>query len=157
MADKDKDIVLERLTDIPSEIFNEKIGLNPFLYLIDYDIRHAWCRETSIKPGLWSGYDRSIGQCAVTALLIQDLFGGDIMKCNIPAFGAHYWNRHRMAFGKSIDIDLTRDQFPKGLVIVPNDSGDRKSMLYSTNDKQFKTSQRYRLLRDRFLKNFIKG
>lgn len=156
MTDEKKIVLIEKLTDIPSDIFNKERGENPFLSLIESAIRDSWCRETSATPHLWENTNPSLGQCAVTALLIQDLVGGNIFKCTIPAFGSHYWNRLYQNYGQSVDIDLTRRQFPKGIVIEPDEESSRNTMLLSARAKKFNTSERYRLLRNRFLKKINK-
>src|SRR5579862_5338091 len=45
-------------------------------------IRAAWSAETSVD-GNWDLEHPSVGQCAVTALVIQDLFGGDLLRSEI--------------------------------------------------------------------------
>ena len=58
----------------------------------------------------------SSGQCAVTALVIQDYFGGDVVRTHamLPngKLESHYFNRIN-----DDDIDLTKEQFPKGTII----------------------------------------
>jgi Domain of unknown function (DUF4338) len=46
------------------------------------------------------------GQCAVTALIVQDAFGGELLRSTIGGI-AHYWNR----LDDGSEIDLTRIQF----------------------------------------------
>ena len=62
----------------------------------------SWSIETS---GNWLADNPARGQCNVTALLINELFGGEILKTQLPD-GDHFYNR--------IDgerIDLTASQF----------------------------------------------
>jgi hypothetical protein len=62
----------------------------------------SWSIETS---GNWLPDNPARGQCNVTALLINELFGGDILKTPLPE-GDHFYNR--------IDgerLDLTASQF----------------------------------------------
>ncbi|WP_425502195.1 YunG family protein [Peteryoungia desertarenae] len=62
----------------------------------------AWSRETS---SLWSLGNPARGQCGVTSLVVQDVFGGLILKTPLPQ-GPHFYN--------SIDgrrFDFTADQF----------------------------------------------
>ena len=40
----------------------------------------------------WTADNPAIGQCNVTALLIHELFGGDLLKTPLPA-GNHFYNR----------------------------------------------------------------
>lgn len=77
-------------------------------------IRGAWCVWTSDpvdQPG-WSESNPASGQCASTALVVQDLLGGELLVADVKGDGGapqgvHYWNR--LAGG--IELDLTREQF----------------------------------------------
>ena len=48
----------------------------------------------------------AFGQCAVTALIVQDRLGGELMHGATKSV-SHYWNRLANGF----EIDLTSDQF----------------------------------------------
>lgn len=53
---------------------------------------------------------KSRGQCYVTALLVQDLFGGDILMGTVPNREppeTHYWNR----LPDGTELDLTSNQY----------------------------------------------
>jgi len=50
-------------------------------------LRKAWSPATSSQ---WTADNP--GQCNVTALLIHELFGGDLLKTPLPA-GDHFYNR----------------------------------------------------------------
>lgn len=69
-------------------------------------VRRAWSRDTSFDPAGWSTDSPSWGHCAVTALIVQDLFGGDLVRGWVEAT-VHYWNR--LPTGE--EIDLTVEQF----------------------------------------------
>src|SRR5262249_40968777 len=64
----------------------------------------------------WSESNPSRGQCAVTALLIRELLGGDILVSNVMREGRrvdrHAWNR----LPSGLTLDLTREQFRAGEV-----------------------------------------
>lgn len=79
------------------------------------------------------------GQCAVTALIVQDYFGGDILYCN---HANHYWNR----LPTNEEIDFTRRQFPDGTIICFDEMVLRDSLLNDTNSALAKTPERYQLL-----------
>ena len=49
----------------------------------------AWSLSTSSQ---WTADKPAAGQCNVTALLIHDLFGGDLLKTPLPE-GDHFYNR----------------------------------------------------------------
>jgi hypothetical protein len=46
---------------------------------LELALRAAWSRETSEDPDEWSPANPSRGQCAVTALVIRELLGGEIL------------------------------------------------------------------------------
>jgi hypothetical protein len=72
--------------------------------VLETAIRRAWSAETSSAPD-WTLMAPSRGQCAVTALLVQDYFGGDLLRAVVDGV-SHYWNRIN-----GDEIDFTRDQF----------------------------------------------
>jgi hypothetical protein len=84
------------------------------LHEIEAAIREAWSRETSDDPDEWSPTNRARGQCAVTALMIRELLGGEILVANVlresDRVDRHAWNR----LPSGVTIDLTREQFLRG-------------------------------------------
>ena len=84
-------------------------------------LRQAWQRETSSDPAGWAPQNPAWGQCAVTACIVQDVLGGDIVwaEAKTPAGNtiSHYFNK--LADGSV--VDLTRDQFPAGTSLSPPD------------------------------------
>jgi hypothetical protein len=84
-------------------------------------IRASWSRESCDPVDLadWSRDNPARGQCGVTALVVQDLLGGELLLAEVHHAdgrrqGVHYWNR----IG-GVEIDLTREQFRDGEVIGP--------------------------------------
>lgn len=65
-------------------------------------LEDSWSIETAVQ---WSEENPANGQCNVTAVVVHDLFGGDILRTYYPEFW-HYYNR---IDGKR--IDLTDSQF----------------------------------------------
>jgi len=65
----------------------------------------AWCAETA--KGTWTPECPSLNQCAVTALVVQDFFGGQLLRCKTDSGDSHYWNR--LPDGR--EVDLTEEQF----------------------------------------------
>jgi predicted N-acetyltransferase YhbS len=78
-------------------------------------IRASWGADTADDPeGEWSPENPAVGQCGVTALLVRELLGGEILVAPVldgerPA-GRHAWNR----LPSGVAIDLTRSQFVRG-------------------------------------------
>lgn len=69
-------------------------------------IQDAWCQETSSDPDLWTTDNPALGQCAVTALVVQDLLGGSLVRV-VNEGVSHYYN----SLDDHTRIDLTRSQF----------------------------------------------
>lgn len=70
-------------------------------------IRQAWGPDTSATPALWVPENPALGQCAVTALLIQNKWGGELLRCEINGKESHYWN----LLPSGTEEDLTYEQF----------------------------------------------
>jgi hypothetical protein len=69
-----------------------------------------------------------MGQCVPTSLIVQDLFGGIILRTNADGKHPHYFNR--LAGGT--EVDLTRDQFLPNTVFEPPWEFRRQNMLHSS-------------------------
>jgi hypothetical protein len=83
-------------------------------------IRSSWSEQTCDPVDLaeWSPENPARGQCAVTALVVQDLLGGELLLADVhnadgSRQGVHYWNR--LAGG--VEVDLTREQFARSEVV----------------------------------------
>lgn len=84
----------------------EKHGLTPRnLYDMLSDI---WCAETCAPRlrGDWSPENKTLGQCSITAFLIQDLYGGKVFGVPLEDGSFHCFN----AVGDRV-FDLTSEQF----------------------------------------------
>ncbi len=106
-------------------------------------IDSSWGPDTSSDPVKWSESNRAYGQCAVTALVIQDFFGGSLLR--VEAQGpdgkvSHYYNRLR----DGNIIDLTRRQFPEGTKFSNPEYREREYVLSYPA-----TASRYEVLRNR--------
>ena len=99
-------------------------------------IAATWMRETSADPGGWTAENAAWGQCAVTALVVQDYFGGTLLRGEVGPV-SHYWN----VLPSSEEIDLTRHQFPDGVAIESVESRTREYVL-----SHLDTARRYRAL-----------
>jgi len=90
--------------------------INMNLNILEKALLKSWSKETSYYPDEWSELNPSFGQCAVTALIVNDYFGGDIVwsEASLPNGQkiSHFFN---IINGK--EVDLTRYQFPEGTVI----------------------------------------
>ncbi|MGH3713821.1 MAG: YunG family protein [Micromonosporaceae bacterium] len=83
-------------------------------------LRAGWGRDTCDPVDLpdWHPGNPSRGQCGLTALILRELLGGDLLAADVHFTdgrrqGWHYWNR----LPDGTEIDLTREQFTEGEVI----------------------------------------
>ncbi|WHY30948.1 YunG family protein [Bacillus wiedmannii] len=98
----------------------------------------SWSIETSSK---WTSENPAKGQCGVTALVVQDISGGEIKKTKIGEVW-HFYN--------SIDeqrFDFTETQFNKELNYMDVES-NREEAFADTNEKQ------YSILKEKIMKEF---
>jgi 8-oxo-dGTP pyrophosphatase MutT (NUDIX family) len=87
---------------------------------LEHALRAAWCRWTSdpVDQPAWTDANPASGQCASTALVVQDRLGGGLLMADVHEAdgsrqGVHYWNR--LPDGR--ELDLTREQFRSGEVV----------------------------------------
>ena len=83
-------------------------------------LRAAWGPDTCDPHDLeswWPG-NPARGQCGVTALVVQDLLGGELILGEVHVEGVkvghHYWNR----LLDGTEVDFTADQFHDGEVVT---------------------------------------
>lgn len=109
-------------------------------------IEKSWCRCTSYWPLAWFEDNPAYGQCAVTALVFQDYFGGEIFVCKIGR-SRHYFNV--LDYGEDpICIDFTEVQYYDTLLEEHIEEARDKAK--SISRKQLlhhkPTAQRYEIL-----------
>lgn len=75
-------------------------------------LRKAWSLSTASQ---WTADNPAAGQCNVTALLIHELFGGDLLKTPLPA-GDHFYNRIE---GRRYDFTASQFDGPIAYMDVP--------------------------------------
>lgn len=110
-------------------------------------LKFSWSAETSVDPDNWTPENPAWGQCAITALIVQYYFGGNLLRSRVDKFGSHYWNK----LPNGEEQDLTRSQFPEGVAIPFGEKRTRDCVLSFQS-----TIKRYELLKQRvedFLKN----
>ncbi len=74
-----------------------------------YDaLRSVWCEYTCAPRlrGEWSMENQTLGQCSITAFLVQDIFGGEVYGILRPGGNYHCYN----VVGDAV-FDLTSEQF----------------------------------------------
>lgn len=104
-------------------------------------LRKSWSLKTSSK---WLADNPACGQCNVTALLVEELFGGEILKTPLSE-GDHFYNR---ISGQR--IDLTDSQFDAPITYADLPS-NRQEALAGT------TAEKYAALKAAFEKTSLEG
>ena len=80
---------------------------------IEAAVRGSWGADTYPPDSehAWPPDNPARGQCGVTALVLHDLLGGELMRGEVHVDGVrtdyHWWLR----IGEGLEIDLTREQF----------------------------------------------
>jgi hypothetical protein len=95
-------------------------------------LRPAWSTETSSK---WRPDNPACGQCSVTALVVQDLLGGDILKTSVEG----QWHFYNRVAGER--LDLTEGQFEVSLEYQDLPS-NRSEALEDTSMRQYEILKR---------------
>ena len=98
-----------------------------------YDIlKQCWSKDTC-APRMrerWSKTDYTVGQCSITAFLVQDLFGGDVYGIKLDDGNYHCFN-----VINDIKIDLTSEQFKYKL--------NYDDVIIQSRDIHFKKEEKY--------------
>jgi putative hydrolase of the HAD superfamily len=125
-------------------LHSNNVGIE--LKKLKYLLSKLWSKETCF-PELyekWSNRLSSLGQCAVTALIVQDFFGGEILYCKHLQ---HFWN----LLPDGSEVDLTRSQFKESEKICVDGIVTRDYILDSIEAKKANTKERYIYLKNKLL------
>ena len=74
-----------------------------------YDILSSLWSEYTCAPRMrkdWNENNKTLGQCSITAFLVQDIFGGEVYGVPLKEGGYHCYN-----VINGIKFDLTSEQF----------------------------------------------
>ena len=104
-------------------------------------LEQAWSKDTAYPScqAEWVPDDPSYGQCAVTAILVHDMFGGTIHRIRVDGGGTHYFNKLNGQY-----VDLTREQFDLYTIPVNYEPNDEIPREYCGKNKN--TLGRYKQL-----------
>lgn len=89
-------------------------------------LKKSWCKESSSKYEI---ENPSKGQCSVTAIVIQRIFGGEILKTNVNG-SWHFYNK----IDNSV-FDFTAEQFADEVEYM-NESSSAEEALTDCNESQ---------------------
>ncbi|MFC5720458.1 hypothetical protein ACFP1Z_09830 [Streptomyces gamaensis] len=119
---------------------------------IERAVRASWGADTCTpdhRPH-WRPEHPARDQCGVTALVLNDLLGGQLIRGEVIAGGErvdyHWWNR----LGEGVDIDLTREQFGPGETVTGGVVIPRPPEIHRLREE-------YELLRRRVLERLGRG
>lgn len=117
---------------------------------IERAVRMSWGADTcppEDRPH-WTPGDPARGQCGVTAMVLNDLMGGELIRGEVQVSGErtdyHWWNR----LGMGVEIDLTREQFRPEEIIT---GGVVVSRTQAASWRRLR--EEYEVLRSRVLEN----
>lgn len=108
-----------------------------------YDLLSGiWCAQTC-APRLrdeWSPEDKTLGQCSITAFLVQDIFGGTVRGILRPGGNYHCYNE----VGDCV-FDLTSEQFKDEVLDYTDNPEQFREVHFAGEEKRL----RYELLKER--------
>jgi hypothetical protein len=93
----------------------------PSLSEVERALRAGWSRDTSDDPDKWSEDNPALGQCAVSALVVRAIYGGDLVIATVldregeRTPDGHAWN----VLPSGENVDFTFDQFRAGEQLAP--------------------------------------
>lgn len=104
-------------------------------------IRQCWSADTSMSDD-WSIDVPENGQCAVTAMLVQELYGGVLNRAVVNG-ESHYWN----TIASGDEVDFTRAQFQVPVRIEEQTVRERAYL-----EGNERTMSRYLMLKETFVR-----
>ncbi|MBB5937293.1 YunG family protein [Streptomyces zagrosensis] len=113
---------------------------------IEQAVRASWGADTCTPESraTWTPDNPARDQCGVTAMVLNDLLGGDLIRGKVHVDGKqtdfHWWNR----LGMGVDIDLTREQFAPEEIVSGGTVVPRPAEIVRLREE-------YELLRERVL------
>ncbi|MER7342573.1 hypothetical protein ABT403_32725 [Streptomyces sp. NPDC000075] len=119
---------------------------------IERAVRSSWSAETCTPEyrSRWTAENPARDQCGVTAMVLNDLLGGEVVRGEVHVDGVrvdyHWWNR----LGPGIDVDLTREQFGPGEAVVGGTVIPRPPV-----SEWGRLREEYELLRERVLEALV--
>ena len=117
-------------------------GLTPRDY---YDLLSGiWCAETCAPRmrGDWTPENKTLGQCSITAFLMQDVYGGKVYGVPLGDGNFHCFN----VVGDCV-FDLTSEQFGDFRLNYDDCPEQTRETHFSKEEKK----RRYELLRERLM------
>jgi hypothetical protein len=115
-------------------------------------LQRSWSAYTAFSAEEWSPQNPARGQCVVTALVIQDIFGGELQKLK-TRFKDKSESHYRNILPDDTTVDATRSQYPpEQLFTVSTINFNGYPSLREKLFSEANTESRYKLLRTHVLK-----
>ena len=117
--------------------------LNPYrLYELLSDL---WSKDTAAPrmAYLWSKENKTLGQCSITAFLVQDIFGGEVYGVPLEDGAFHCFNK----VGEKV-FDLTSEQFLPKILTYSLSYPQSRDIHFAKTEKRL----RYEALRSALLR-----
>ncbi len=119
--------------------------MNPLLLTdIERAVRSSWGADTCTPEfrAHWTPGNPARDQCGTTALVVNDLLGGELLRGEVLVDGRrtdyHWWNR----LGMGVEVDLTREQFRPEEIVT-------EGVVIARPPRIARLREEYELLRDR--------
>ena len=116
---------------------------------LEQAIRDSWGADTADEDNDWTPDNPSCGHCDVTALVVHDLLGGQLLGADVyldrERVEAHMWNR----LPSGIDVDLTREQFRRGELVGEPIVRHRTPAIAEPTHPRYHRYEKYLVLRER--------
>ena len=101
-----------------------------------YDaLSEVWCAYTC-APRMrkdWTAENKTLGQCSITAFLVQDIFGGEVFGIPLPDGGFHCYN---VVDGHL--FDLTSEQFGDEVLCYENNPPQYREVHFAKEEKRLR-------------------
>ena len=111
-----------------------------------YDaLSDIWCADTC-APRMrdeWTEDNKTLGQCSITAFLVQDIFGGEVYGILRPGGNYHCYN----VVGDK-KFDLTSEQFGDEVLDYEDNPRQTREVHFAKEEKRL----RYEYLKEKLLK-----
>ena len=114
-----------------------------------YDLlTKVWCAETCAPRmrGNWTENNRTLGQCSITAFLLQDIYGGKVY--GVPLGDGNY---HCFNDVDGCVFDLTSEQFGNTVLDYTHCPEQERSVHFAKAEKR----ARYELLKEKLSEAMI--
>lgn len=92
----------------------------PSLAQLTLALRHAWSDQTSCWADDWPADNPARGQCVVSSLVVQDYFGGDLVRYAVEGQGIHEKHYCNILPDGTL-VDATRSQYGGKIVSFRED------------------------------------